>query len=619
MAKQWVDITTIDNNTPFMKVRWKANLKSGDKWFAETPGLVTDGMSWTQGTKNNGWFSAHRMNFSVYCCSFNFDRAQDGFWDVSGAVYRDHVKDTGFSVSGFYDSTVEINGTTYYEIDFSLWSGASGYNLYMPYSNPLNRWNAGDIYVEVGTDIITLDKKNARFGISGGSESVVVTADDDWTATVSESWIHLSDDHGYSGETTITVSADDMSSSPINRTGTVVFTCSGETVTLNVTQRSSVGVSDVYLGDNNIEGVFLGDLAVEALYLGENLVYSQGPFAGIKIKPSSFKFTYTGGTASMTVTSSEDWEIQYDPTYIDVYPYNGNSGETVVTLTANQNLGDEDIVSVFTATTLNEVYSKTGTVTIKTEGIIDIPNNQVWYIRDDGSTSNPSQVLNNKFQNGNGAALTVTDQTYDSLNGYWKATFSGDIVRIPGGTYNRGTIDMKEMIFPPSVNYIGAYAFNNIGTIQSIKFGQSGVITTIDHESFCECGALKEVRMPTVSGNVGFWSWMGLTAATAITFVDTSGVTQWSQGMSRGGYECFANCQSLEEFLLPGNVCEFWLRDSNKPNYPTTSMTDTAWSELFSGLGTVNNVTMHIGANNVNRLPSSVTNIATNKGWNIQA
>ena len=616
MGKQWVDITTIDNNTPFMRVRWKANLKSGDKWFAESPGLVTDGMSWTNGTKDNGWFSAHRMNSSQYCCSFNFDHTQGGFWDVSGTVYRDHVKNTGFSTSGFYDSTVQINGTTYYEIDFSLWSGASGYNLYMPYSNPLNKWNAGDIYVEVGNDTITLDKTRAKFDVTGGSESVVVTANDDWTATVSESWISASTLSGGSGETTITISAPDMSSSPINRTGTVVFTCSGETVTLNVTQKSGAGVSDVYLGANNIEGAFLGDLAVEALYLGENLVYSPGPFAGIKVKPSSFKFTYTGGTTSMTVTSSEDWEIQYDPTYIDVYPYNGNSGETVVTLTANQNLGTAATVTVFTATTLSEAYSKTGTVTIMTEGVIDIPNNQVWY---KSTSSSATMYFSSKFMDSNGLYLNVTSDVYDSSDGYRKATFNGNVARIPNNTFKGSAYDFSEIIFPPSLSFIGAYVFNQVSNIESIKFGQSGVITSIGHEAFCECVALKEVRMPTVSGSVGFWTWMGLTAATAITFVQTSGVTQWSQGMSRGGYECFANCPNLEEFLLPGNVCEFWLRDSNKPGYPTTSMTDTAWSELFSGLGTVNNVTMHIGADNVNRLPSSVTDIATNKGWNIQA
>lgn len=162
MGKRWVDITTIDNTVPFMKVRWKGtkwhNGTGPDCWFAEVPGIISDTMRWTQGTKENGWFSAHRMNgggyrgYPMYCASFNFDHTQSGFWDVSGTVYRDHIKDVPTSATSFYDTAVVMSGETYYEVDFNLWSGASGYSLYVPYSDPMIKWRPGDIFVELDSN-----------------------------------------------------------------------------------------------------------------------------------------------------------------------------------------------------------------------------------------------------------------------------------------------------------------------------------------------------------------------------------------------------------------------------------------------------------------------------------
>lgn len=282
MAKQWVDITTIDNNTPFMKVRWKSakwkNNSGPDCWFAEAPGLVTDNMSWSNGTKEYGWFSAHRMNgggylgYPIYGCSFNFDHTQSGFWDVSGIVYQDHIKDA--RVSLYYDTTVEISGVIYYEVDFSLWVNASGYNLYMPYSNPLLKWSAGDVFVEIGSDPIVVDKDNISFQYTGGSTTIEVTAEDNWTASASTSWISLSSDSGVSGTSVITVSAPDYETGTENRTGTIVFECGDMTVTVNVKQyKKTEGIANIYSGDIPITGLYLGDTPIIGLYLGDTPIF----------------------------------------------------------------------------------------------------------------------------------------------------------------------------------------------------------------------------------------------------------------------------------------------------------------------------------------------------------
>ena len=98
MAKQLVDITTIDNVTPFTKVRWKSVMTyaGDDTWLAEAPGLNTAGMSWTEGsTAALGYFGGHRMNHNsawgnAYTCSMNCE--QYGI-DQSTIAYRVAVKD----------------------------------------------------------------------------------------------------------------------------------------------------------------------------------------------------------------------------------------------------------------------------------------------------------------------------------------------------------------------------------------------------------------------------------------------------------------------------------------------------------------------------------------------
>ena len=282
---QWVDITTIDNVTPFTKVRWKGSAwKAADCWFSEASGLTTDNMVWTQGTAEYGWFSAHRMNGGngyiyatpIYCCSFQ--HTGSGYWDDGGTIYQDHVKDVMVSLQGYYDTTVTINNETYYEIDFSLWSGASGVNLYMPFSDPTQIWNAGDVYVYAGSVNIQLDKNTSKFKATGGTDVITVTAQDDWTADVdsaSTSWLSVDIASGTSGTSAVTLTALANSGSSA-RTGVVTFSCSGESVELTAKQSKPVpvgGVGNIFIGGNPAEGMYIGDTPVDAMYIGDALVF----------------------------------------------------------------------------------------------------------------------------------------------------------------------------------------------------------------------------------------------------------------------------------------------------------------------------------------------------------
>lgn len=369
MAKQWVDITTINNATPFMKVRWKADfLNITDAWFAEAPNLVTDGMRWTEGTKDYGWFSAHRMNYNCYSCSFDFEHTATGYWNVSGVVYQDSVCD-GLR-NQYYDTTVEISGVTYYEVDFSLWSGASNYQLYAPYS--VMPWDAGDVFVEIGIDDITIDKDRVSFKSSGGTKTITVDAVDDWTAVVDGNWITASALSGSSGTTVVSITAPAYSDTTTARTGSITFSCGQDSVVLPVRQSkaSSGGLHNILLGATEVSGVFMGTKEIQTIYLGSQEVYTAGP-AVITLKykaPSQITpnvaYTDSAWTATFSAETYDSATSAGTVTFIDAgsgltIPNGAYSSETTITefiipkkVTA---IGDDAFQSV---------YGLTGTMVI---------------------------------------------------------------------------------------------------------------------------------------------------------------------------------------------------------------------------------------------------------------
>lgn len=296
---QWVDITQIDNQTPFMKVRWRSNMSySGDDtWLSEAPGLDTTGMDWSDGdTEALGYFGGHRMNHNedwgnAYTCGFRCDD-----WGIDDGLTPNelgvHVKDA--PRNQYYDNVVQFNNETYYEVDFSTWEGASGKSLYVPYATA--PWDTGDIFVWVENSAIDGNKSEVTFDKDGGTDSTFeITAADDWTAVASDNWFALSDLSGTTGTTAIDITAQSYSGTSA-RTGTVTFTCSGETFVLTVNQ----------------EGI-----------------------RGVSADTSALTFKATGGSETVEVDSDLAWDAVPSDNWISVSPASGSSGVSAVTIAAS--------------------------------------------------------------------------------------------------------------------------------------------------------------------------------------------------------------------------------------------------------------------------------------------
>ena len=89
----------------------------------------------------------------------------------------------------------------------------------------------------------------------------------------------------------------------------------------------------MYLGEDSIYDFYLGDHQINEMYLGETLVYSSGPFAGLKLKPSSLTFTPNNEEQEIKIKSSEAWTLTA-PAWITASQLTGDTGETIVSLTA---------------------------------------------------------------------------------------------------------------------------------------------------------------------------------------------------------------------------------------------------------------------------------------------
>lgn len=100
---------------------------------------------------------------------------------------------------------------------------------------PMMFRNGGLIYQMLTKLVFSVDVDTLSFPVSGGSQTITITANDDWTMTIPE-WLTASALSGYTGAT-ITLTAGSTES---GRTGNVVISCGGKTHTITAKQVASL-------------------------------------------------------------------------------------------------------------------------------------------------------------------------------------------------------------------------------------------------------------------------------------------------------------------------------------------------------------------------------------------
>lgn len=167
---------------------------------------------------------------------------------------------------------------------------------------------------------------------TGETISIEVATENAWTLSTSgDSFLTLSST-GDTGSTTITATAPSYTGATA-RTDVLTFTDSvtGDEAVLTIKQKKYQSGQPLYLGANEVGEIYLGDYSINEAYLGEELVFSSGPFQGLKIIPKSISFNSGALTRSCKVKSSEPWSMTI-PSWVTASTLTGNSGETIVSL-----------------------------------------------------------------------------------------------------------------------------------------------------------------------------------------------------------------------------------------------------------------------------------------------
>lgn len=200
----------------------------------------------------------------------------------------------------------------------------------------------------------------ASLAASGETISIDVVTNNAWTVT-GNTWLTLSSTGDTSG-TTITATAPSYTGATA-RTDTLTFTDSvtGDEAEITIRQKYPVNGQPIYLGGDEINEIYLGVDTITEAYLGNVLVFSSGPFQGLKITPSTISFNSDSLTGEVKVKSSEAWTMTV-PSWISASVLTGGTGETIVTLTATtQTASTSSTISVVSAN-----YSASATVTFTT-------------------------------------------------------------------------------------------------------------------------------------------------------------------------------------------------------------------------------------------------------------
>lgn len=209
--------------------------------------------------------------------------------------------------------------------------------------------NLGTGVPVAGPDAVSIyaTPSKTKLASTGETISIEVATDNAWTLSTSGGSFLTFSSTGDTSGATITATAPDYSgSTPREEYLTFVDSVTGDYSNVTITQKKYQSGQPFYLGGDEVTECYVGGSAVVEAYLGEDLVYSSGPFQGLKINPKTFTFTPSVTSATLTVKSSEAWTAT-TPSWITASPSTGVAGEIAITLTSTpQTAYTSDVIEI---------------------------------------------------------------------------------------------------------------------------------------------------------------------------------------------------------------------------------------------------------------------------------
>ena len=181
---------------------------------------------------------------------------------------------------------------------------------------------------------ISVDTESWTSGYSAESKTITVSSNDSWTASVSSlsSWLTVSPAEGSSGDTIVTLSVTENTSTSLDRSATVTFKCKNDT-----TKTATVEVKQLKK-----------ESTTYAITVG-------GKTSNTWSAPAF------NASTTFSLAASHAWAVSDKPSWLTVTPDSGNAGDTTITLTAENNTSSvsRDATVTFTCGTATATVSVT--------------------------------------------------------------------------------------------------------------------------------------------------------------------------------------------------------------------------------------------------------------------
>ena len=261
-----------------------------------------------------------------------------------------------------------------------------------------------------------------------------------------------------------------------------------------------------YLGSEEVQGIFLGIDEVPEMYLGTDLVYQSGPFQGIKLSPRDISFNAASLSSQLKVKSSEAWSMTL-PAWISASQTTGDSGETIVTMTATtQTATTTGTVSVTTAN-----YSASADVTYYDVELVNyVYENSGSYIQshnlDTGIAHTASTMtvqLKYKARGGNSDRMVgyqdgdvgcSSDSNDFRIFGYRDGTFD-----YKTGRWSTGTINANGQAYDITIG--DGFCLDNTNQVYRVQQTATGVVPSPNCHIYVDMSYIKVKEIIIMDGN----------------------------------------------------------------------------------------------------------------------
>lgn len=326
-----------------------------------------------------------------------------------------------------------------------------------------------------------------KLASTGETISIEVATENAWTLSTSGGSFLTFSSTGDTSGATITATAPDYSgSTPREEYLAFIDSVTSDEASLIITQKKYQSGQPFYLGGDEVTECYVGGDAVVEAYLGEDLVFSRGPFQGLKVTPTELNFNPVTTSASTKVKSSEYWEITSLPAWLSASTMSGDSGETIVTFENISQSADTAETITFSSATFSASVSSS------------FVNFTYTFIEGVRSSNAPNWDLSDCLDTG--IYVTSDTDTKIRVKYYGTGVFSDRIVGFDATEC--GSDDNDFRYFPPMadaadgrINDLYGYDFN--GQYYDITFSNLKVFNNLNSSTISDSGVYNGVNTGT--------------------------------------------------------------------------------------------------------------------------